>query len=137
MKQEHINEIKAIIILAIGMIVLASLISFVPDDLSWYTSSPNFPAHNLVRITGAYIAGTLLFLFGYSSYVLVLFLFCFSWIKFSSNRELPFTITKLISSIILFGVISSLCSLIGARETVAQVHRGGVIGYIFSTFLND
>ncbi len=135
MKQEHINEIKAIIILAIGMIVLASLISFVPDDLSWYTSSPNFPAHNLVRITGAYIAGTLLFLFGYSSYVLVLFLFCFSWIKFSSNRELPFTITKLISSIILFGVISSLCSLIGARETVAQVHRGGVIGYIFSTFL--
>lgn len=51
MKQEHLSEIKAIIILSLGMILLASLVSFVPEDLPWYTSHPNVPAHNLVRIT--------------------------------------------------------------------------------------
>ena len=64
MKQEHISEVKAIIILSLGMILLASLVSFVPEDLSWYTSHPNVPAHNLVRITGAYLEGWFAFILG-------------------------------------------------------------------------
>jgi len=75
MKQEHISEIKAIIVLAIGMILLASLVSFVPSDLPWYTSHPNVPVQNVIRITGAYVAGSLFFLIGYSAYFLVLYLF--------------------------------------------------------------
>ena len=62
MKKEHINEIKGIIILALGIILLASLVSFVPEDLSWFTSNPNVPAHNWIRITGAYIAGLSFFI---------------------------------------------------------------------------
>ena len=79
MKEEHINEIKAIIVLALGMIFLASLVSFVPEDLPWYTSHPNVPAKNLIRVTGAYLAGSFLFVFGQSSYFLVVFLFFWSW----------------------------------------------------------
>ena len=78
MKQEHINEIKAIIILAVAAILLASLVSFVPEDLPWYVSQPNIPAKNLIRGTGAYVAGSLFFVFGYSAYFMVVFLFFWS-----------------------------------------------------------
>ena len=72
MRTEHLNEIKGIIILALALILLASLLSYVPEDLIWYTSHPNSPAHNLIRVTGAYTAGALFFLVGYSSYLIVM-----------------------------------------------------------------
>ncbi len=134
MKQEHINEIKAIVILSIGMILLASLVSFVPEDLPWYTAVPNSPAHNFIRITGAYLAGILLFVFGYSSYVLVVILFFWSWNKFSS-REIDFTFSKFISSLTLFAVLSSLFSMLGPQESTLRFKRAGVVGYVISDFL--
>ena len=134
MKEEHINEIKAIIIFACGIIVFASLASFVPEDLSWYTSHPNNPAKNLIRITGAYIAGSLFFIFGYSSYALVVFLFFCSWIKFVS-RALKFTPAKLLSFLIFFFVLSSLFSISGVQESILRFQRAGLAGTLISDFL--
>src|SRR3989338_1970750 len=134
MKQETISEIKAIIILAIGIIFLASLLSFVPDDLPWFTSQPNDPAQNLIRITGAYIAGASLFIFGYSAYFIVLILFFWSWNKFS-RRELNFSFSKLLSMLVLFGVISSLLSMTGPQESVYRFERAGIVGLMSSDFL--
>src|SRR6185503_17116672 len=134
MKDEHINEIKAIIILAVGMILLASLISFVPQDLSWYSSHPNVPAKNLIRITGATVAGGFLFVFGYSAYALVLFLFFWSWNKFSS-RDIHFTWSKLVSSCLLICVISALFSMMGPQDSVFRFERAGIVGLTFSDFL--
>ncbi|MDO8580680.1 MAG: DNA translocase FtsK 4TM domain-containing protein, partial [Candidatus Omnitrophota bacterium] len=134
MKQEHINEIKAVIVLSFAMILLASLISFVPEDLSWYTSNPNIPAKNLVRLTGAYLAGSFFFLMGYSAYFAVLFLFVWSWNKFTS-KDIYFTAYKLIATIVLFGVVSSLASMIGPPELTMRFERGGILGLVFSNFL--
>ncbi|VAW14071.1 hypothetical protein MNBD_BACTEROID05-881 [hydrothermal vent metagenome] len=128
MKEEHINEIKAIIILAFGMIFLASLISFVPDDLPWYTSNPNVPTQNLIRITGAYLSGTLFFVFGYSSYFLVVFLFFWAWNKFTS-QEISFTVSKLIIIPLRLkpmvrcghGDITDTASWVTERQIVAQL----------------
>jgi DNA segregation ATPase FtsK/SpoIIIE-like protein len=85
MKYEHISEIKGIIILALGLILLASFVSFTPADLSWYTSSPNVPAKNWVRIFGAYTAGSLFFTFGNSAYLVVFFIVFFFWCPFYPN----------------------------------------------------
>jgi len=135
MKKEHIiSEIKAVIILAAGMILLASLISFVPEDLPWYTSSPNIPAKNLIRITGAYSAGSLFFLFGYSAYFLILVLFLWSWNQFSL-REISFTPAKLISFAVLFGVTGSLFGMSGHQASAFRFQRSGIIGFLFSDFL--
>ena len=134
MKQEHINEIKAIIILAIGMILFASLISFTPEDLSWFTSQPNVPANNLIRITGAYVAGVLFFILGYSAYTLVVFLLFWSWNKFSS-RDITFTIPKFVSVLVLLTVMSSLFSMIGAQEATLRFGRAGIVGLVVSDFL--
>ena len=134
MKEEHINEIKAIIVFAFGIIFLVSFLSFVPEDLSWYTSNPNVPAKNLIRITGAYVAGSLFFVFGYSAYALVAFLFFWSWNKFAS-RELKFSVAKFVSFLVLFCVLSSLFSMAGAQEAVMRFQRAGVVGIIISDFL--
>ena len=53
MKEKRINEIKGLVFVAIGLILLASLVSFTPFDLSFYTSSPNIPPKNLIRTFGA------------------------------------------------------------------------------------
>ncbi len=134
MTEEHLNEIKAVIIMAFGMILLASLISFTPNDLPWYTSQPNIPAQNLIRITGAYLSGSLFFMIGYSAYAIVFFLFFWSWKKFTSH-ELHFSIPKCISALVLFCVISSLLSMTGPQETVVRFQRAGIIGIITSDYL--
>ncbi|MCB9770954.1 MAG: DNA translocase FtsK [Candidatus Omnitrophica bacterium] len=134
MNREHLNEVKGIIVFALGVILLASLVSFVPDDLAWYTTHPNSPAKNLIRVVGAYSAGTLFFVFGYSVYFLVVFLFFWSWNKFAS-REIKFTAAKAISFLILFSVISALFSMAGPQEAFARFSRGGFVGYTCADFL--
>ena len=134
MKQEHINEIKGIIVLALGLILLASFVSYVPDDLSWFSAQPNQTAANLIRIVGAYAAGTLFFLFGHSAYFLIVILFFWSWNKFAS-REIHFTLAKFLSVLVLFAVISSLFSMIVSQVSTARFDGGGLIGYVSADFL--
>ena len=134
MRTEHLNEIKGIIILALALIFLASLVSFVPDDLIWYTSHPNEPAHNLIRMTGAYMAGSLFFLAGYGAYLVVVFLLFWSWNIFTS-RETPFSLARGLSLVVLVSVMSSLFSLAGSPVTANRFQRGGITGLLCADFL--
>ncbi|MFA5260933.1 MAG: DNA translocase FtsK 4TM domain-containing protein, partial [Candidatus Omnitrophota bacterium] len=134
MKKDLLNEIQGIIVLAIGLILLASLISFIPDDLPWFSSQPHRPVRNLVGVVGAYSAGALFFAFGYSAYCLIIFLFFWSWNKFS-QQELDFTFSKLFIALVLFCVISALLSMAGEGASVARFERGGMIGFVTSDYL--
>jgi len=134
MKRQYLNEIKAILILAVAVILFASLISFVPEDLSWYSSHPNVPAKNLIRIFGAYVAGSLFFVLGFSAYGIVLFLLFWGWEKLAT-REIPFNIYKLISFITLFCALSSFISMVGPQAPGLRFHRSGILGVSISDFL--
>lgn len=134
MKQEHIDEIQGVLIFAVGLILLASLISFVPEDLPWFTSNPNVPARNLIRIVGAYLAGTIFFVFGYSAYCLAGFLLFWSWNKFA-GRQLEFTFSKLISALILFCSVSTLFGITGSQIESFRFVRGGLVGFLSADFL--
>ena len=134
MKLEHLNEIKGIVILALSLILLASLISFTPTDLSWFTSKPNLHAENWIGIAGAYGAGILFFLVGLSAYFLVGIGVFFSWNKFTS-RDLPFNFFKFLSIIILFTVAAALFSFFAGDRGGARFTSGGIIGVVFSSFL--
>ncbi|MBF0571283.1 MAG: DNA translocase FtsK [Candidatus Omnitrophica bacterium] len=134
MKLEHLNEIKGIVILALSLILLASLLSFTPTDLSWFTSKPNIHVHNWIGIAGAYSAGLFFFLIGYSAYFLVGIGVFFSWNKFTS-RDLPFNFFKFLSILILFAVTAGLFSFFAGDNGSARFTNGGVIGVVFSGFL--
>jgi len=134
MKKEYLDEIKGVVIFALGLILLASLASFVPEDLPWYTSHPNNPAKNLIRVVGAYTAGSAFFVFGYTAYFLVGVLFFWSWNKFSS-RDIRFDLLKFISFVILFCAVSSLFSMIGPQGETARFQRAGIVGFLGADFL--
>jgi DNA segregation ATPase FtsK/SpoIIIE-like protein len=134
MKLEHLNEIKGIVILALSLILLASLISFTPTDLAWFSSKPNFHAHNWIGIAGAYGAGIFFFLIGYSAYFLVGMGIFFSWNKFTS-RDLHFNFFKFLSTLILFTVAAGLFSFFAGDNGGSRFIGGGIIGVVFSGFL--
>ena len=136
MKLEHVNEIKGIIIFALSVLLLFSLVSFNPHDVSWYTSKPNLPPHNWIGSFGAFIAGVFFFLLGISSYFLVGIGFFWSWNKFTS-REIRFNFFKFISLLMLFIVSSSLLALLGDQVEAQRFLRGGLVGIVFSNFLES
>ncbi len=134
MNKEHVNEIQGLLVLAFGLILLTSFLSFTPDDLSWFTSHPHRPVHNWIRFVGAYTAGTLFFVFGRSAFFFVAFLLFWSWNKFTS-REIPFNAGKFFSAGVLFCVLAALGSMISLDDPVIAFHHGGLIGYALAHFL--
>lgn len=134
MKLEHKNEIKGIIVLGFSLLLLASLISYSPFDLPWYTSAVNIPTHNLIGIVGAYLAGMLYFVLGYGAFALTVFGFFVSWNKFTS-RDIQCSIAKFLSLIVLLIVASSLLAMIFAANAQEQFRAAGLLGIMFSDFL--
>ncbi len=134
MRPEHINEIKGILLFAFGLILLASLLSYTPDDLAWFSSQPNVPVRNIISVAGAYTAGTLFAIFGYSAYFLIIFLFFWSWNIFLS-RSMFFMAARVIGLVFLLMVMSGLFSLVGSDLTADRFSRGGMAGLVLSDFL--
>jgi S-DNA-T family DNA segregation ATPase FtsK/SpoIIIE len=134
MKRQYINEIKAIVIFAVALLIFLSLISFHKEDLPFYSSSPNVPTKNFIRIFGAHLANILLFSVGWSSYFFVALLLLWSFNKFIS-RETGIRFTKIFSILILFLALSSLFSLTGSHLESLRFKRGGIVGLVFSDFL--
>ncbi|MDD2654627.1 MAG: DNA translocase FtsK [Candidatus Omnitrophica bacterium] len=134
MKRQHINEIKAIVIFAIALLIFASLISFHKEDLPFYTSHPNNPPKNLVRIFGAYLAGGTFFLIGWSGYIIVFLLLYWSINKFLS-RETGIRFSKIFFIAVLFLALSAFFSTLGSQEASQKFLRGGILGSVSSDFL--
>ena len=61
MREKRINEIKGVVLVAVGLMVLASLLRFERLDLPLYTSHPNIPPRNLLGIFGAYLGELVVF----------------------------------------------------------------------------
>ena len=64
------NEIQAIILFAIAILIFTSLLTFSFSDLAIFTSKPNVPVHNFAGLFGVYIGAALFFIMGLSSYVI-------------------------------------------------------------------
>jgi len=134
-KERYLNEIKGTVVFAIGIIVLASFVSFTPDDLAFHTSSPNIPAKNLIRGFGAYLAGFLLLLFGWPAYIIPLvILYC--GINLFRQRMLDLRLPQLLGFLIFLLSISCIFAMLGKpAQEVAQFSSGGILGFIISRFL--
>ncbi|MCM8800455.1 MAG: DNA translocase FtsK [Candidatus Omnitrophica bacterium] len=136
MKQRRINEIKAVILVALGLIILASLISFTPFDLSFYTSSPNTPPKNFIHTFGAYLAGIVLFLFGKSSLFIPLFIF---WIglRFFQQRNVEMRLIRIIGILFFLLSTSSLFGLFFLKDEAKSFGYAGFFGFFIAKFINN
>ena len=135
MKEERMNEMWAILFLAITVITLVSLLTFNTADLSSYASPPNRPVHNFAGIAGAYLAGTLMFSVGKASFVFPLITLLWAVGRFI-GREIKKFYIKLLGAAVLVIAVSSFLSMINAQDSTARFSSGGIVGLGFSTLLS-
>ena len=133
MKERRLNEIKGVILVAIGLIILASLLSFTPYDLKFYTSHPNIPPKNLIRTFGVYLGGMLLFLFGWASYFVPLFVI-YLGVRIFRQEGMDLRIPRILGIIVFLLSLSSLISLSLGNE-VKSFSRGGFLGFATANFV--
>jgi len=133
MKERWRNEIKGIILLAIGLIILASLISFTPFDLFFYTSHPNIPPKNFIRTFGAYLAGIIFFLFGWSGYIIPILVLFFSFRIFKQHNP-DLRLPKIIGILVLLLSVSSIIGIITFKNEIVRFSRAGFLGALLSNF---
>ena len=136
MKAKRINEFKGVLVVAIGLIVLASLVSFDRNDIGFYSSSPNVPPHNWISTFGAYLACALLFLFGWASFVLPVFIL---WMgtKFFLNDPADLRWPKVVGVTVLLLSVGSLIGLVNLDNRALAMPRAGFFGFIISKLINQ
>lgn len=134
MNSRHLNEIKGIIIIAVGLLIFLGLISYTPEDISFFSYPVNSPVKNITRVFGAGISTGLFFAVGWISYILPLILFCWGLAKFKGKVFFePFRIPGIL---LLVFSLSSLAALTSQTDTLSFA-RGGIAGFVFSRFLSS
>ncbi len=131
-KEKLKHEIIGILLIAVGVFLFLSLVSYHPMDPSFfsYTSPKVKEIHNWMGIVGAYISALLFQGFGYSSFLIpfVLIIFAFSFIM---RWEWKYISLKLAGWSVILLTTSSLLGL--WLKTLHQDKLvGGFIGEIFS-----
>ena len=134
-KEKLKHEIIGILLIAVGVFLFLSLVSYHPMDPSFfsYTSSKVKEIHNWMGIVGAYLSGLLFQGFGFPSFLVsfVLVIFAFSFIF---RWEWKYLSLKLTGWVVILIATSSLFGLwlSPLRIYNQDLLIGGFIGEIFS-----
>lgn len=137
MKERRLNEAKGIILIAVGLMALASLIRFDRLDLSFYTSYPNIPPKNLLGIFGAYLGGFLVALFGRPSSFILPALIILLGIKFFRHQKPYLSIPRILGMLILLLSISSFIGMFNLRNEYVRFYYAGFLGAVISNFITS
>jgi len=137
MREKRINEIKGVILIACGLMILASLIRFDRLDLRFYTSHPNIPPRNLLGIFGAYLGGAIVFLFGRpTSFILPALVLLFGF-KYFRNDKPYLSIPRVIGLVVLLVSVGSLIGMFNLGNAYIRFYISGYLGAISSNFITS
>jgi S-DNA-T family DNA segregation ATPase FtsK/SpoIIIE len=134
-KERRLNEVKGVILVAIGLMILASLLRFDRGDLIFFTSHPNFPPKNLLGVFGAYLGGFLVFLFGNISSFIIPFLVISLGIKFFRQDKPYLSIPRIMGMFVLLVSLSSLIGMFNLSNDLLRFNTAGFLGSLTSNFV--
>ena len=135
MRERRLNEVKGVILVAVGLMVLASLIRFDRFDLVFYTSSPNIPPKNLLGIFGAYLAGLIVFLFGRISSFIIPILVIMLGVKFFRQEKPYLSIPRILGMLVLLLSISSAVGMFNLNNSLVRFYTAGFFGSLIANFI--
>ena len=135
MKERRLNEVKGVILVAAGLMVLASLIRFDRLDLAFYTSHPNIPPKNLLGIFGAYLGGVIVFLFGRPASFILPLLVLLLGIKFFRQEKPYLSIPRILGIFILLVSIGSLIGMFNLKNEYLRFYMAGFLGAVCANFI--
>ncbi len=134
------NDVIGVALLALALLLFVSQISFDRDDISFITTRPNSPAHNWIRMPGAYLAYASFLVLGITAYILPWLLALFSvsyFVRFLGylRERLWWSLTW--SVVLLISITGLLCIADGGGKhgnlhtVIGAPSLGGLLG-IFS-----
>ena len=135
MRERRLNEVKGVIFVAVGLMVLASLLRFDRSDLIFFTSHPNFPPKNLLGVFGAYLAGFLVFLFGNISSFIIPVLVITLGVKFFRQDKPYLSLPRIMGMFVLLVSLSSLIGMFNLSNDILRFHTAGFLGALTSNFV--
>ncbi|PIQ90850.1 MAG: cell division protein FtsK [Candidatus Omnitrophica bacterium CG11_big_fil_rev_8_21_14_0_20_41_12] len=133
MRERRLNEVKGVILVAVGLMVLASLIRFDRLDLAFYTSNPNFPPNNFLGIFGAHLANVIVWFFGSITSFVIPFLIITLGIKFFRQEKPYLSIARIIGVLVMLISISSLIGMFNLHNDLIRFRTAGLFGAFSSS----
>lgn len=133
-KNTRRNEIVAILLLALGVVLALCLVSYNPDDPSW-NSAGRSSTNNWIGPFGANIAATLFQFVGLASYLLPLLLLAAAWRRFRTRR-IRAPLSRIIGLLMLVLSAAALFDIfIAQRIFDGSFEPGGAVGELVSRML--
>lgn len=130
--------LKSTVLFLISLLILLSLISYIPKDIALLSSPAPESISNLIGVGGAYLAFFLFFVFGYAAYFFPFALFFLSLEKLGVLRFSGLGKSKIINILAFFFFIIFLAAFFGLFSTAnTEVFKsGGIVGFFLSRFFN-
>jgi S-DNA-T family DNA segregation ATPase FtsK/SpoIIIE len=135
-EHRRLNEFIGLLVLTLGILLALSLVSFNPDDPSFNISQdPQFggKATNFVGVVGAYSADIFFQVWGYSAFLLPVFLGIYAFYWLASWPVHSFGI-RLFGMILLTATTATALGMI-PLEIGSHIIPGGLFGKIFADAL--
>ena len=135
-RNSRLNEIVAISLLAIGLLLTLCLVSaaFYPNDPSW-NSAGQAETRNWAGAIGANVAAFLFQSIGLAAYLLPILLFGAAWRRFKA-RSIRAPLSRLLGLVVLTLASAALLSISGIQPIFdSSVQPGGLIGTVISRTL--
>ncbi|MEP6707944.1 MAG: DNA translocase FtsK 4TM domain-containing protein [Pyrinomonadaceae bacterium] len=128
------NEIIAIALLALGLLLALCLASYNPNDPSWNAAGQN-EARNLIGVIGANVAAAVFQSVGLAAYLLPLLLLAAAWRRFRTRR-IHAPLSRMVGLVTLVLASSALLTLSNVRPLFdSSVHPGGLAGTVIANAL--
>jgi len=134
MDKTRLNEIQAVLLFAVAILIFISLATFSFNDMGQFTSKPNVPVHNFAGLFGVYIGAVLIFVMGLSSYIIPVLVVFWALSKLSGVAPQKLYL-KIFGTFFLILASSSIFSILGHGDNAFRFKLGGIVGLVFSDFL--
>ncbi len=121
------NEIGGILLFVGALLLLMSLVSYHPDDLSFFTSNPSSKIHNLCGVVGAAVAGVARAAVGATAYLIPLLGFLWAAARFT-GKPMEKPSIKFLAALLFCVAASSVLSIVWVQTLDARIYRGGMVG---------
>ncbi|MDH2068502.1 DNA translocase FtsK 4TM domain-containing protein [Pantoea sp. GD03673] len=128
-------EALLILVVLFAIYLMVSLVSFNPSDPSWSQTAWHEPIHNIGGSVGAWLADTLLFIFGVMAYAIPPVIMGLCWIAFR-QRDSQDYFDYFAVGLRLIGVLALVVTTCGMAalnaDDIWYFASGGVIGSLVS-----
>jgi DNA segregation ATPase FtsK/SpoIIIE, S-DNA-T family len=133
-KNTRRNEIIAIALFALGLLLALCLIPFShdPSDPSWNLAGQSGPARNWIGSIGANVSEALFQFVGLAAYLLPILLFAAAWRRFRT-RHIRAPFSRIVGLVTLMLSASALLALSGVSPIFdSSVQPGGIAGSLIA-----